>query len=73
MRTALKWTLLVASLSATSYLSHRFWPSEAAATLARGGDADAGAAAPGSTPAWSRQGFRDGEGCELIGEPPACL
>jgi hypothetical protein len=71
MKTALKWMLLVASLSGTSYLSHRFWPSEAAATLASGGDA--GASAQGSTAPWSRQGFRDGEGCELIGEPPACL
>jgi hypothetical protein len=72
MRTALKWALLVASLSATSYLSHRFWPSSAEATLALGVDAGVGAARPGAAPPWSEHGFRDAERCDFSSEPPGC-
>jgi len=70
MRTALKWALLASALAATSYLSHRFWPSQADATLSLA--ADAGAPGPAAERPWSRQGFRDGERCELYGDPPGC-
>ena len=69
MRTALKWALLAAAMAATSYLSHRFWPSQAGATLAAG--PDAGMVAPAAPP-WSREGFRDAERCDLFGDPPFC-
>ncbi len=74
MRTALQWTVLVAAVTASSYLSHLYWPSRAQAGTAVP-DAACTTAAPDAGPvpaAWRTEGFRDDERCDGFGDPPGC-